>query len=433
MASGQPRSSTPARNRSSALPSCPQDSLSADVHPGQCYFVEPSDTHEVWEVRASTDNDDTGTGDGASTEDSSALTEDDDAGTNDGESAQDDGASTEDSSAEMEEDDLDMVGRESSEESTPERKRQRLARSKRYLEPYRQTLSTSDSTSLEHSGLFSSTDEFETSPPSCSTRASASSTLVCNSCAPILEKYAFVFKGMVRQGSELRRRKSINPNPRKPNFQHYRDLVKQNEWLRNNIFDALGNYLFCSNCVHATLGVSFKRLARLRNVKKAQYQTPIKIMAKHEVEHAKLGKSVVMPNGCDLSFVLWWKSLKADDQVPVRYPYEQHGLAGKQSNQAKPRVKDNFLNFVDVNSQPNGRREDSTSATHYFLPKFKTIQTPKKRVRHYQERVEASVVAVFNAAQIEAGRGTCSNGSASEWLRAERPKVSGKVNLSTPG
>ena len=107
--------------------------------------------------------------------------------------------------------------------------------------------------------------------------------------------------------------------------------------------------------------------------------------------------------------------------MQVRYPHEQHGLAGKQSNQAKTVVKEGFLQFVDINSQAKGRRDDSSSATHYFLPKFRTIQTPKKRVRHYQERVETSVVGVFNAVQTEANRGTCSNGSASAWLR--RPKV----------
>ena len=79
-----------------------------------------------------------------------------------------------------------------------------------------------------------------------------------------------------------------------------------------------------------------------------------------------------------------------------------------------------FLTFVDVNSQPNGRREDSSSATHYYLPRFKTIQTPKKGVHHFHERVDASVVGVFNKVQGEAGKGTCSNvPSASTWLREE--------------
>ena len=73
---------------------------------------------------------------------------------------------------------------------------------------------------------------------------------VCKSCAPILMKYSGTFKGMKRQGTELKRRKSINPHPKQPAREQYRDLAKQNEWLRNNVYDYLGNYLFCSRCVH---------------------------------------------------------------------------------------------------------------------------------------------------------------------------------------
>ena len=48
---------------------------------------------------------------------------------------------------------------------------------------------------------------------------------VCKSCAPVLQKYAITFKSMKRQGSELKKRKRINPHPKKPETQQYRDLV----------------------------------------------------------------------------------------------------------------------------------------------------------------------------------------------------------------
>ena len=317
---------------------------------------------------------------------------------------------------------------ESSIESTrtPLRKKKKLERSKRYLggnarKPYHQSYTTtSDSTSLEGSFLQSSADEF---PQSTSATSVTNRPDVCNSCAPVLEKYTSTFKNILRQGSELKSRKKVNPNPRKPNFQHYRDLVKQNEWLRNNIFDPMGNYLFCSRCVHGALGVAYQRLSRLRNIKKAQFSNPVQLMTKCAVEEAKLGDSVIMPSDCNQSFVQWWKSLDPDSQVSVRYPYQKHGLSGKSSNRAKHSVKEAFLRFVDMNSQPNGRQEDSSSATHFFLPKFKTIQTPKAGVHHFQERLEESVVGIFNQLQVEAGEATCSNGSASTWLRAERPKL----------
>ena len=93
---------------------------------------------------------------------------------------------------------------------------------------------------------------------------------VCNSCMPVLCKYAETFKGLRRQGSELKRRKTINPNPKKPDFDHYRDLSK------HNVFDALGNYLFCSKCIHNALGVSYQRLSHQRKVKRAQFNQPIR-------------------------------------------------------------------------------------------------------------------------------------------------------------
>ena len=62
-------------------------------------------------------------------------------------------------------------------------------------------------------------------------------------------------------------------------------------------------------------------------------------------------------------------------------------------------VKDDFLQFMDINSQPNGRSADTSGPTHYFLPKFTTIQSPKPGVPNYQEHVAQSVVGEFNRAQ----------------------------------
>jgi len=260
------------------------------------------------------------------------------------------------------------------------------------------------------------------SGPSSSDRDDLTVSNVCNSCMPVLCKYAETFKGLKRQGSELKRCKRVNPNPKRADFDHYRDLRKQNEWLRNNAFDTLGNYLFCSKCIHNALGVSYQRLARQRKVKRAQFHQPIRRMTKQEVAEKNLSQYVVMPEGSDLSFMLWRKSLGSGDTVQVRYPHHLHGLAGMPSNSSKPSAKQDFLQFVDSNSQPNGRSADSASATHYLLPKFRTIQTPKKGVCRYDERVMQSLVGEFNRVQNENGRQTISNYSGSEWLKHERPK-----------
>ena len=135
-------------------------------------------------------------------------------------------------------------------------------------------------------------------------------------------------------------------------------------------------------------------------------------MTKAEVEEERLGNCVIMPQSCELSFMAWWKELASTAIVNLQYPHHHHGNSGKPSHSAKKDAKSDFLTFVHANSQPNGRSTDSTSATH-FLPKFRTIQTPKKAVSSYSERVQQSLVGVFNQAQTEFRRKTILNYSAS--------------------
>lgn len=208
----------------------------------------------------------------------------------------------------------------------------------------------------------------------------SSASGVCPQCDPVLSRYADTFKEMVHQGSELKRKKSINPHPKKVDSTHYRDLVKQNEWLRSNVFDTLGNYLYCAACIRASLGVSKDRLTRQRNIKRQQSQQPIVEMPKSEVEEKRLGDRVVMPASLEVSFKTWWRSQNPSTIVQVRYPHERHGNAGRVSNAAKSSLREEFLEFVDHNTQPNGQSADSSGPTSYFIPKFTTIQTPKPTV-----------------------------------------------------
>lgn len=98
--------------------------------------------------------------------------------------------------------------------------------------------------------------------------------------------------------------------------------------------------------------------------------------------------------------------------VEVCYPHQHHGNARRPSNSSKPRVREDFLNFVDCNVQPNGRSVDSSGPTRYFVSTFTTIQVPKKGVANFEERKARSVVE-FNQIQEENGKQGCSNGSAS--------------------
>ena len=104
---------------------------------------------------------------------------------------------------------------------------------------------------------------------------------------------------MVHQGSELKRKKSINPVPQKDDAIPYRDKVRQNEWMRQNCFDSLGSYLYCAGCIRSALGVSGDRHAKQHNIKRQQSQTPVIDMRKNEVEQKHLSDYVIMPQTVD--------------------------------------------------------------------------------------------------------------------------------------
>ena len=165
--------------------------------------------------------------------------------------------------------------------------------------------------------------------PSDTPSTEASTEKVCTRCSPVLSRYKVTFEGLVHQGCTLKRRKSSNPHPKRPNTQPYRDLNAQNAWLRSNIFDPMGNYLFCARCVSQSFHISPQWLARQRALKRAQFQSPTTEMVKSEVEKEKLGDYVVMSLGCDINFAEWWRSLDSSATVIVRYPHERHGGSGK--------------------------------------------------------------------------------------------------------
>ena len=93
-----------------------------------------------------------------------------------------------------------------------------------------------------------------------------------------------MFKELVHEGTELKQHKAIRPHSKKADISHYHDLVRQNEWLRLNVFDSLGNYLYCCFCIRAALGVSKDSLTRQHAIKRKQSQFTIIELCKAEVE-----------------------------------------------------------------------------------------------------------------------------------------------------
>ena len=137
----------------------------------------------------------------------------------------------------------------------------------------------------------------------------------------------------------------------------------------------------------ASLDVHTTRIQRQRLIKQQQNLNPVVEMKKKTVIESKLTAHVVNDDET-LTFGSWWKTLDDDDLVEVQYPHEQHGLAGRSSNHAKMEVMEQFLDFVDLNSQPNGRQADSYSAQFFFLPKFTRIVTPKIGEKNYDTKVK---------------------------------------------
>ena len=78
-------------------------------------------------------------------------------------------------------------------------------------------------------------------------------------------------------------------------------------------------------------------------------------MTKKDVVEQRL-EDHVLHDDETLTFGAWWKTVEDGEVVEVQYPHQRHGLAAKVSNHAKQQVMTQFLEFVDVNSQPNGRQ-----------------------------------------------------------------------------
>ena len=110
-----------------------------------------------------------------------------------------------------------------------------------------------------------SSSSTSTSTPSASTTSASIAHTECLSCTLILEQLKVNFD---RTGRELRHSKRVLPEPRKPDKLHYRNLVAQNQWIRNNLRDALGNYRYCQKCINKVLRIGTQRLAHQRAIKR---------------------------------------------------------------------------------------------------------------------------------------------------------------------
>jgi len=240
---------------------------------------------------------------------------------------------------------------------------------------------------------------------------------VCADCTSLID-LRDIFHSFVSSGSDLKKRANAYPKPR---GSVYRSIKEQNKFLMKTVFDGKGNYIYHRDCVRNAFDVGTARLARIRKVVQEQRSQPFLQVEKEKVLRYS---DVVLPCGCDTAASTWLLSLPENSVVTCRNDPTRHGNAGKRSNNAKSEaVLQNFLQFVDSNSAPNGRKEGSHGATYYFNPKFSLLRTPNVNDAQYQYKCNHSVLYELNRTLEEEGLNTVSVGTFHSWLKQHRPYV----------
>ena len=181
--------------------------------------------------------------------------------------------------------------------------------------------------------------------------SSISSSCICQQ---TLGQFSDMFKNMLHTGRKLVNRASIQQP--KTASKRYRNITQQNKWLLENVFDSYGNYIFCFSCIKNILEVGGKRLHRLRDIKRQQVHAATIHMRKHQVARERICD--VVPPVHATNVLAWWMSLEDDSVVELRSPPKLHrGTSHYRKEELLPR----FLDFIDHNSQSNGRRAKSPS------------------------------------------------------------------------
>ena len=225
-------------------------------------------------------------------------------------------------------------------------------------------------------------------------------------CKETLVAFVGKFRSMVHVNS-----KSGQP----PNTTAKRDTNQQNKWLLENVFDSYGNYIFCCSCIQDILGISGRRLRRLRKIKQQQASIPTIWVRKDQVSKDQTC-NVVPP--VDVANVIdWWANLSDDSIIELRSPPKLHNGRG---NNKKVRLLKQFLEFVDNNSQPNGRRVGSHGPLYFLSSKFTRISAPYASEEGKPEQWKRrSLVYEYN--RTLGHNENISSGTAKTWLKTYRP------------
>ena len=81
--------------------------------------------------------------------------------------------------------------------------------------------------------------------------------------------------------------------------------MSQDEWLRQHLFNGVGNYLYCQRCILSSFGISSDRISRQRTIVRQHLNNPIVDMIKTEVIEKHVNGYVVMADTACMSFSKW--------------------------------------------------------------------------------------------------------------------------------
>ena len=233
-------------------------------------------------------------------------------------------------------------------------------------------------------------------------------------CQETLGKFADSFKSMLHTGPKLFNRASIQ-QPKTAN-KKYRDINQQNKWLLENVFDSYGNYTFCFSCIKNILDVGGKRLHRLRGIKRRQASAPTIRVRKDQVSTEQTCN--VVPPATVTNVLGWWASLENSSIIELHNPPKLHH--GK-SNNNKEDLLARFLEFIDHNSQPNGRRVGSHGPLFFLNSKFDRINAPSASEAGKPDQWKRRSLVYEYVRTLEDNK-SISNGTAKKWLKMYRPK-----------
>lgn len=142
--------------------------------------------------------------------------------------------------------------------------------------------------------------------------------------------------------------------------------------------------------------------------------------SKAEVTHYS---DVVLPKGCELPASTWLQQQPEQARGMCRNT-KCHGNAGKQSHNVKYEgILNRFLKFVDLNSSPNGHKEESHGSLYYFHPKFTVLRTPSKKDPQYTYKCCHSELFEFNRTLEDDGLTKIFVDMFHLWLKQHCPNV----------